>query len=320
MIDKLENIGFYTLSDARCKNSSVSSDLQRCELILTGRCNFNCPYCRHVGGDDIPFEDAENIVKLWGAQHLHNIRFSGGEPTLYAGLDKLCALAKMVGCNHIAISTNGSASRKVYDSLLAAGVNDFSISLDGCCSATGDILAGVTGKWKTVVENIKYLADKTYVSVGCVLNKDVNAPNADDIIKFANDLGVADIRIIPAAQEYNKLGNIAVSPTILINHPILNYRISNLNNDDTVRGLRDNDTCKCGLVLDDMIINGNNHYPCVIYFREGGQPIGKVGVNMRNERYVWYKTHNTKNDSICSGQCLDVCRDYNNKYEYFHNK
>jgi molybdenum cofactor biosynthesis enzyme MoaA len=43
---KLEDIGFYTLSDARAFNSSYNSDLMRCELILTDRCNFKCVYCR----------------------------------------------------------------------------------------------------------------------------------------------------------------------------------------------------------------------------------------------------------------------------------
>jgi len=45
----LKEIGFYTLSDDRAKQASETSPLQRCELILTARCNFRCPYCRHVG-------------------------------------------------------------------------------------------------------------------------------------------------------------------------------------------------------------------------------------------------------------------------------
>lgn len=39
----LENIGFYTLSDYRASQCSVSSPLWRCELILTDRCNYHCP-------------------------------------------------------------------------------------------------------------------------------------------------------------------------------------------------------------------------------------------------------------------------------------
>lgn len=92
-MDDLNQIGFYTLSNERCHNASATSPLQRCELILTGRCNFKCPYCRHVGGEDMPFSEATEIVKLWARQGLENIRFSGGEPTLYPGLYDLVALS-----------------------------------------------------------------------------------------------------------------------------------------------------------------------------------------------------------------------------------
>jgi hypothetical protein len=162
------------------------------------------------------------------------------------------------------------------------------------------------------------LSAKTYVSVGVVLNAGINAEKVNEIITFADSLGVADIRIIPAAQESNKLSNVVVSPDILSRHPILAYRIANLKEGTTVRGLLDSDVSKCGLVHDDMIVNGNYHFPCVIYFREGGRPIGKVGPHMREERAEWYKTHNTKTDPICSKQCLDVCSFYNRKFEQFH--
>ena len=204
MINDLTQIGFYTLSDARCKNASVDSDMQRAELILTGRCNFKCPYCRRIGGPDMPFNEAENVVKLWGAQHLKNIRFSGGEPTLYPRLAELVSLAKELGCEHIAVSSNGSAKREVYDKLIVAGVNDFSISLDACCASDGDIMSGTRGQFNKVAENIKYLSTQTYVTVGVVLT-DQNQDQINKIIEFADSLGVSDIRVIPAAQNGNRL-------------------------------------------------------------------------------------------------------------------
>lgn len=317
MITDLTQIGFYTLSNNRCKNASVSSDLQRCELILSSRCNFKCPYCRRVGGNDVPFSEAENIVRLWGAQKLKNIRFSGGEPTLYKGLDKLVSLAKELGCEHVAISTNGSAKKELYDRLIEAGCNDFSISLDACCASDGDMMAGVKGVWDKVVENIRYISNKTYVTVGCVLNDD-NADKVDDIIRFADTLGVSDIRIIPAAQDGDRLKNVYVSPELLAKYPILAYRIQNLKDGLTVRGLGDNDSSRCAIVLDDMAVCENKHYPCIIYLREGGRAIGEVGDNIRTDREKWFLNHDTKKDIICSKNCLDVCREWNNKYEFFH--
>ncbi len=317
MINNLIQIGFYTLSDDRCRDASEKSDLQRCELILSARCNFKCKYCRNIGGNDLPMQDAINIVNLWGAQHLKNIRFSGGEPTLYKGIVELVSLAKSLNVERIAISTNGSASQELYDKLISAGANDFSVSLDACCAEDCDKMSGVRNQYDKITENIKYLSSKTYVTVGVVLTDD-NQSRLNDIITFADSLGVSDIRIIPAAQKGDKLNEVYISQTLLNKYPILAYRIANIREGLTVRGLSDKDSNHCGLILDDIAVVGNDHYPCVIYLRESGIPIGKIGPTMREDRLLWYKTHNTKLDPICSKNCLDVCREYNNKFEEFH--
>ncbi len=313
-METLESIGFYTLSDARVKQAGVGSPLWRCELILTARCNFKCPYCRHVGGKDIPFERAADIVRLWSSQGLKNIRFSGGEPTLYAGLNGLVHIARSVGVERIAVSTNGSAPIEEYRALANSGVNDFSVSLDACCAEDGDKMAGgVKGAWETVVENIRLMSEFTYVTVGVVLTEQ-NAATVNDIITFADSLGVADIRVIPAAQDGMWLEDVKVDDALLDRHPILKYRIRNMQAGKSVRGLKTTDSNRCGLVMDDMAVMGNQHYPCIIYMRERGKAIGTIGPNMRQERAKWSAEHDTHADPICSKNCLDVCVDYNNRF------
>ncbi len=80
---KLEEIGFYTLSDERARNGSATSPMERCELILTTRCAFKCEYCRGLPkySGDISVEDAYSTLKLWCDDNLKHVRFSGGEPT-----------------------------------------------------------------------------------------------------------------------------------------------------------------------------------------------------------------------------------------------
>jgi len=317
VVPRLEDIGFYTLSDARVKQSSSTSPLWRCELILTGRCNFKCPYCRHVGGRDLEFEQAAAVVREWAAQGLKNVRFSGGEPTLWPGLLELVKLAKSLGVERIAVSTNGSSDISVYRDLLSAGVNDLSISLDACCAEDGDKMAGgIKGAWDTVVENIRTLSKETYVTVGVVLTEQ-NVGTVNDIIRFAHDLGVADIRIIPAAQDGNKLCDVHVDLDLQEAHPILKYRIRNLRMGATVRGINPCDSKRCGLVLDDMAVMRGKHYPCIIYMRERGNPIGIVGPNMRKEREAWSTNHDTHADPICKNNCLDVCVDYNRRFDLY---
>ena len=78
-------------------------------------------------------------------------------------------------------------------------------------------------------------------------------------------------------------------------------------------GIDKEDTNKCPLVLDDSIIAGNYHFPCVIYMREQGKPIGMINKGMRAERAAWFESHDTYKDKICKANCLDVCVEYNNK-------
>ena len=314
----LESIGFYTLSDKRAKSASYTSDLMRCELILTDACNFRCPYCRGLPEDvrgTMPLERAKSVVSQWALHNLRNIRFSGGEPAYYRGIVELVNHAKSCGIERIALSTNGSAPLSKYHELIQAGVNDLSISLDACCAADGDQLAGgISGAWETVIVNIRALAQLEYVTVGIVLTEST-IEHAGDIIAFAHYLGVSDIRVIPAAQLTPELARtIKVNDGVLEAHPILRYRLANAHCGNSVRGLRPEDSSKCRLVLDDMAVAGDYHYPCIIYLREQGSPIGRFDdiEAVRRERLVWAEHHDCKADPICRNNCLDVCRDYNN--------
>ena len=312
----LEDIGFYTLSDARVRQVSTTSPLWRCELILTDRCNFKCPYCRGVlkgFRGDMSYDDAMYTLSNWCDHDLKNVRFSGGEPTLWKYLENLVYYATINGVERVAISTNGSAPFNQYYELVHAGVNDFSISLDACCSSTGKTMSGGIDVWKRVIANIESLSEMTYVSVGIVLT-DTNVSEVVDTVRLADKLGVADIRIISAAQE-NKLiyGLSKIEQEILDRHPILKYRVGNYLALRNVRGIKSVDSHSCYLMLDDMAVLSGYHFPCIIYMREGGDPVGKVGLTMRQDRLEWIRTHDTHKDNICSKNCLDVCVAYNNK-------
>jgi molybdenum cofactor biosynthesis enzyme MoaA len=309
----LEDIGFYTLSDRRAKSVSATSPLMRCELILTDRCNFKCPYCHKLeDGGVLPLDEAKRTVSQWAAEGLENIRFSGGEPSVYKGLEELVSFTKALGVKRIAISTNGSASFAYYQRLIRAGVNDFSISLDACCASFGDQIAGVEGSWEQVVENIRLLSKLTYVTVGIVVTEET-VSQLVETIRFADQLGPSDIRIISAAQFNQILAAAMELPEDILNrYPILRYRIENLKEGRNVRGLTETDSHRCSLVLDDMAVNGGKHFPCIIYMREGGRAIGPMGPNARSERAEWFKTHDTHQDPICKKNCLDVCIDHNN--------
>jgi len=325
---KLEDIGFYTLKDERAINLSETSPMQRCEMLLTGACNFSCPYCRGFKNfsekcGEISKDIALNVLDIWIGDGLKNVRFSGGEPTLYHHLFELVKRCKDGNVSHTAISSNGSADMDIYKKLIDMGVNDFSISLDACCSSYAAKMAGVDGYFNKVIENIKEISKLTYVTVGVVLNED-NIDEVAKITKFADELGVADIRLISSAQ-FNKLldNTQGIGKDILDKHPILKYRINNVRNGRHVRGITEKDCHRCYMAVDDSVVAGNKneawHFPCVINMREGGKAIGKVGPNMRKERIEWFKIHNSYEDPICKKNCLDVCQFFMNKCRELNN-
>lgn len=324
MINNLKEIGFYSLSDERVANVSATSQMKRCEMIITEYCNFSCPYCRglkpEIYGDrpkkELSFSEIKRNIDLWCKDlPLENIRFSGGEPTLHKNIVEIIEYAKSKGIKRIAISTNGSNKIELYERLILAGCNDFSISLDACCSEDGDKMAGnVKGSWNKVVKNIELISKLTYVTVGVVLTPD-NIDKTIETIRFAHSLGVADIRIISSAQYNKPIPRLnEVEKHIIDAHPILKYRINNFANGKNVRGMVKTDSPKCAIVLDDSVIAGKFTYPCVIYMREQGKPITEVSENMREERAMWFKNHNCYEDKICRENCLDVCISHNNRY------
>jgi len=324
----LKDIGFYTLSNERVKNVSDTSQMKRCEMIITEYCNFKCPYCRglkdSIYGDrkfkQLSLEEIKTNIDYWcEGEPLENIRFSGGEPTLHKDIVEIVAYAKTKGIKRIAISTNGSNKLELYRELAKQGANDFSISLDACCADDGDKMAGdVKGSWKKVVSNIREISKISYVTVGVVLTPD-NIDKTIDTITFAHNLGVSDIRIISAAQYNKPIPRLnEVNQEILNAHPILKYRVKHFAEGRNVRGMVETDSKKCAILLDDSVIAGDYHFPCVIYMREKGNPVGKVGPNMRADRKTWFDKHDCYKDKICRENCLDVCIDHNNKYREFH--
>ena len=176
-------------------------------------------------------------------------------------------------------------------------------------------MAGASNQWNRVVENIQHLSTRVYTTVGIVLTE-TNISQVVDTIMFAHGLGVSDIRVIPAAQytRENTKELEKIPEDVLSAHPILAYRVRRAVLGHSVRGISKIDSHKCALVIDDSVIAGDSHYPCVIYMREGGAPIGKVSNVMRRERIAWSKSHNSFGDAICRNNCLDVCIEYNNAY------
>ena len=311
---KLDNIGFSEVTDDRVAKADINSNINYCEFIITSKCNFNCPYCNKFKGklaQDLSLTEIKSTIELLEQHNLKYLHITGGEPTVRKDILNIIDYAHSKNMR-IGISTNGSADLELYKQMIANGVKLFSISLDTNCDEFNKRFTGVENIWTKVVNNIRELTKLTYVNVGTVLMQ-ANIANANEIIKFISDLGVSDIKIGTATQ-YNKMIKLSIDKEILDKHPILKYRVNNFNNSRNMRGLTEHNCNKCFMALDDISIVGKYHFPCAVYAREGGTPIGIIGAQMESERLTWLRNHNSHTDKICQEFCMDFKCDFNDKF------
>ena len=115
--------------------SRVMGDLR---ISVTDRCNFRCTHCMPEEGLQwlareslLTFDEIERVTRMFVAQGVHEIRLTGGEPTLRPDLPELVArLAKIPGIGSLSLTTNGFLLKKLARPLAEAGLTRINVSLD----------------------------------------------------------------------------------------------------------------------------------------------------------------------------------------------
>ena len=298
----MENTGFSEITNERL--FYTGENIWYLEVALTGKCNFNCVYCNRFKSE-LDVGSFYNLLDSHYSQIKH-IQITGGEPTTHPKFMEIMHRCRD-NAIHVGLSTNGSGNLLDY---LNCEADMFSISLDDYDLSILEKRG--YKKPQLVIDNIKALcAAKRYVNIGLVID-DLNYTRAEEIIKYILSLGVNDIKIATSTKsEY-----LPVIDGNYEKYPILNYRVNRFKNGLDNRG---NQSCdlvpECGIVKNDVTIVGNSHYPCLVYFREGGRPIGKINnssyKNILNERALWAEHHDCSEDEICKKYCMDFKCEFN---------
>lgn len=114
----------------------VATDLR---ISLTDRCNLRCAYCMPAEGLDwlptadlLTHDELARLLRLAVTRlGITSVRFTGGEPLLYRGLEEvIAATAALAPRPEIAMTTNGVGLARRAGGLAAAGLNRVNISLD----------------------------------------------------------------------------------------------------------------------------------------------------------------------------------------------
>jgi GTP 3',8-cyclase len=163
-------------------------------ISVTDRCSLRCGYCTPENGsakvareEVLSYEEIARFVAAIKAQYgLTQVRLTGGEPLLRAGLERLVAMLAAVGATDLALTTNGQRLAEMAGPLKQAGLDRVNISLDSLSPATfaaithGGILektlAGIGAALRAGLDPIK---------LNMVVMRGVNDHEVADLVRFA---------------------------------------------------------------------------------------------------------------------------------------
>ena len=186
-------------------------------ISVTDRCNFRCTYCmpKEVYGEAfkflpreelLDFDEIEKIAKSFAALGVTKIRLTGGEPLVRKNIEDLISkLSRIKGIEDIAMTTNGYLLEPKIDSLLEAGLNRITVSLDAIDEITFKKMSDQDFDVNKVLSAIDTANKKGFdqIKINCVVQKDVNEHSILDLINYTKGSNNI-VRFI----EYMDVGNL----------------------------------------------------------------------------------------------------------------
>jgi len=176
------------------------------QFYVTARCNLTCEQCNIIYANadqeecttEQAYKIAENLAKIGTSVVL----LTGGEPFVRKDIVKI-AKAMMDNGIHPRLQTNGLASRKQLEEMVAIGAHDISISLDSVLPDVQDqINGGFNNSWERAINTISMVNEifpiNSFCVFGCVLAPR-NIKHIISVIKFATAIGWW-VSLVPAHQ------------------------------------------------------------------------------------------------------------------------
>lgn len=138
-----------------------SNNIKSCYIHVTQDCNLKCPYCysknklrnKHM---DLSVEEWQKGITIIKDAGFERLVFSGGEPLMYHGIDKILEYCKHIGYKEIDLISNGLLVNDENIIFLKKYVDNLCISLDGYDEETNSPTRG-KNNFDKVIENIAKL-------------------------------------------------------------------------------------------------------------------------------------------------------------------
>jgi MoaA/NifB/PqqE/SkfB family radical SAM enzyme len=149
-------------------------------LTMEFRCNLRCVHCMIEGTmERLAPQGEAQLMRVLEARARHpqvtGLVLTGSEITLHRDLSKWARLAREHGFEHVRIQTHGMklSSRAYCEDLIAAGVDEFFVSIAGADAATHDGITGVPGSFRKSLRGLEILDG--YPAVATLTNTVVTA-------------------------------------------------------------------------------------------------------------------------------------------------
>lgn len=321
----------------------------RITAIVTHRCNLRCVYCNgpHLTlgrGDterkkamlksDMTLEQfAQLLTEAEAKAPIKHIHFTGGEPTLNPALP---AMVKLATRHKIltSITTNGTADLRLYNELVKNGLTEVRVSLDASGPNAFDAIAGVAETFDKVMHTLSglvWLRENRHPDLFIVINACVgkmNLAEIEKIVRFLISLQPNDVKLLVIAEEKDFVLHGQSEETLLrlrgelTRFPddqfiLLRTKIENLFN-PLATGLRDEKTQQtmkhCFVPMTERTVDSQNYYPCSIYVRYYGEPIGPLTDSFAEQQkrvMEFVRRHDCRQDPICREHCTNCCKVFN---------
>jgi molybdenum cofactor biosynthesis enzyme MoaA len=324
--------------------------IHRVTAFVTHKCNMFCHYCAGphltaLEGDserkklmlieDLTVDQYSQYINeiVENTDFIEHVHFTGGEATVKDYLPELVAATSDHGVPS-SVTSNGLAGPDFYRSLIDNGLTEIRVSFDSSDAETFDKSVKVTGAFDRVIESIgeiTRLRDEDGRDIFLVINACVGEANLTMIkntMSFMMSLNPNDLKFLLIVQDkefviknkssvvinelHNKLNNYPRDRYYLLRRKIDSLFVPEAS------GVEDAEAqklmTKCYIPMTERTIDGQHYYPCSIYTRHYGEPIGSMDepFKLQQEKTMRFvDEHNCRQDPICQKYCVNCCKLYN---------
>jgi len=315
----------------------ADAPLHRVTVFLTYQCNLDCPYCKTIARtpeelrerpqkarshDLASFRELLESLPGSALRHLH---FTGGEAALNRDLPEMVRLARARGVERLSLTTNGTLPPQRY---LDAGLDEIRVSLDADSADLGRSLTGRARAWERSVQTARRLGETRacYFILNAVVGR-ANRERLADLVAFLLALKPDDVKLITSVDEKDDhfpqaAAQLAALEKLLAPYPaeafpLLRRKLQTVFSSEAI-GLPANTSndWRCYIPLTERTVDRTHYYPCSVYLRENGAPLGPLTdspATQREKTARFVREGDCGQDPICRRYCLHCTRAFNDR-------